>query len=185
MSGRGGIQGRDTVLYFNSKCVHRGVGGGGAASGRPDGRGAGPTLLPCLIRIPLLFHRILVTLSAPPPLWQLGHPGCPSVPHSCPLLLHPHRDDLVEALLTSCHIPIYANGSWATLYRGRYYVDGGVTDFVPSPPTPTVVKVCCFPVSEAFARVKPSVKVCEDLNLNWGEGEGTVPTLISNVKRCV
>ena len=56
---------------------------------------------------------------------------------------------------------------------------------MPSPPTPTVVKVCCFPVSEAFARVKPSVKVCEDLNLNWGEGEGTVPTLISNVKRCV
>ena len=63
------------------------------------------------------------------------------------------------ALLTSCHIPLYANGRLVTKYRGGYYVDGGVTDFLPSPPSVKVVKVCCFPVNRAFARLHPSLQV--------------------------
>lgn len=52
------------------------------------------------------------------------------------------KADLIEALAASCHIPMYANGAWTTQFRGVTYVDGGVTHFVPSPPSPTVVKVC-------------------------------------------
>lgn len=40
------------------------------------------------------------------------------------------RDDLVEALLTSCHIPWYFDGRWMTKFRGRWAVDGGATNFV-------------------------------------------------------
>eukprot|EP00197_Chlamydomonas_leiostraca_P004486 CAMPEP_0202860012 /NCGR_PEP_ID=MMETSP1391-20130828/1896_1 /ASSEMBLY_ACC=CAM_ASM_000867 /TAXON_ID=1034604 /ORGANISM="Chlamydomonas leiostraca, Strain SAG 11-49" /LENGTH=525 /DNA_ID=CAMNT_0049539131 /DNA_START=249 /DNA_END=1826 /DNA_ORIENTATION=+ len=68
------------------------------------------------------------------------------------------KDDLVSALITSCHIPFYANGEWMTRFRGRYYMDGGVASFIPSPPTPTTVKVCCFPVSDILNRVQPSVQ---------------------------
>lgn len=52
------------------------------------------------------------------------------------------KADLIEALAASCHIPMYANGAWTTQFRGATYVDGGVTHFVPSPPSQTVVKVC-------------------------------------------
>jgi len=68
------------------------------------------------------------------------------------------KDDLVEALLASCHIPVYASGSWVTKFRGRYYVDGGVANFVPAPPTPTAIKVCCFPVNQILNRVQPTVQ---------------------------
>lgn len=44
------------------------------------------------------------------------------------------RDDLINALLTSCHIPWYFDGRWMTKYRGRYCIDGGVTNFIPSVP---------------------------------------------------
>ncbi|PNW85631.1 hypothetical protein CHLRE_03g195500v5 [Chlamydomonas reinhardtii] len=67
------------------------------------------------------------------------------------------KDDFVNALLTSCHIPFYFNGSWMTEFRGRFYMDGGVAAFIPRPPTPHAVKVCCFPVNEVLATVQDRV----------------------------
>eukprot|EP00882_Tetradesmus_deserticola_P013544 GHRQ01014380.1.p1 GENE.GHRQ01014380.1~~GHRQ01014380.1.p1 ORF type:complete len:384 (+),score=86.76 GHRQ01014380.1:169-1152(+) len=44
------------------------------------------------------------------------------------------REDLISALLTSCHIPWYFDGRWMTKFRGHYCVDGGVMAFIPSVP---------------------------------------------------
>lgn len=44
------------------------------------------------------------------------------------------------ALCASSHIPIYANGEFSTAWRGRQYVDGGLTGFLPSPPGLHTVK---------------------------------------------
>lgn len=58
------------------------------------------------------------------------------------------REDLISALLASCHIPWYVDGRWVTKFRDRYYMDGGVLNFIPAPPkVENVVKVCCFPTS--------------------------------------
>lgn len=39
-------------------------------------------------------------------------------------------------------------------------MDGGVANFIPSPPgCQAVTKVCCFPVSDILNRVQPSVQV--------------------------
>jgi hypothetical protein len=35
------------------------------------------------------------------------------------------REDLIDALLTSCHIPWYFDGRWMTKYRGHFALDGG------------------------------------------------------------
>lgn len=51
------------------------------------------------------------------------------------------QEDLVSALVASCHIPVYANGSFFVRHRGRLYVDGGLTAFIPSPPGLHTVKV--------------------------------------------
>ncbi|KAF8064606.1 HEBP2 [Scenedesmus sp. PABB004] len=62
------------------------------------------------------------------------------------------RDDLIAALLTSCHIPWYFDGRWMTKFRGRYCVDGGVMAFIPSvPEADYTVKVMCFPSSHLSA----------------------------------
>ena len=56
------------------------------------------------------------------------------------------RDDLVSALMTSCHIPLYMDGRMTSTFRGSMHVDGGVTNFIPLPPddgTPGV-RVSCF-----------------------------------------
>eukprot|EP00879_Flechtneria_rotunda_P000290 GHRR01000380.1.p1 GENE.GHRR01000380.1~~GHRR01000380.1.p1 ORF type:complete len:616 (+),score=201.49 GHRR01000380.1:254-2101(+) len=58
------------------------------------------------------------------------------------------RDDLIQALLTSCHIPWYVDGRWMTKFRGHYCVDGGVMAFIPTVPgADYTVKVMCFPSS--------------------------------------
>jgi len=44
------------------------------------------------------------------------------------------REDLIEALMASAHIPLYLDGRWAARFRGRLVIDGGATSFVPSPP---------------------------------------------------
>lgn len=38
-------------------------------------------------------------------------------------------------------------------------MDGGVGAFMPRPPTPLAIKVCCFPVSDVLARVQPALQV--------------------------
>lgn len=56
------------------------------------------------------------------------------------------RDDLIEALMTSCHIPWYSDGKWMTKYRGHFALDGGATNFIPVVPgVEYTCKVMCFP----------------------------------------
>ncbi|GLI64202.1 hypothetical protein VaNZ11_007394 [Volvox africanus] len=57
------------------------------------------------------------------------------------------REDLIRALMASCHIPTYFNGELTTSYRGKVTVDGGVTALLPTPTTSHdfLLKVCCFP----------------------------------------
>ncbi|GAX72636.1 hypothetical protein CEUSTIGMA_g92.t1 [Chlamydomonas eustigma] len=62
------------------------------------------------------------------------------------------REDLIETLLVSCHIPWYFDGSWITGHRDRLALDGGFTNFLPVPPNcPGVVRVACFPSSQLRA----------------------------------
>jgi predicted acylesterase/phospholipase RssA len=73
-----------------------------------------------------------------------------------PLLLSEFHssEDLRDALLASCHIPWYMNNRFATRYRDRWCLDGGVTDFLPVPPDcDRPVRVCCFPAYSAAARL--------------------------------
>ncbi|KAF5830417.1 acyl transferase/acyl hydrolase/lysophospholipase [Dunaliella salina] len=64
------------------------------------------------------------------------------------------KDDLVECLVASCHVPVYANGDFMTSFRGRWYMDGGWTGFIPKPPgVHHTVKVCCFPFNSMIERV--------------------------------
>lgn len=56
------------------------------------------------------------------------------------------RDDLIEALMTSCHIPLWMDGRLTSSFRGSMHMDGGVTNFIPLPPedgTPGV-RITCF-----------------------------------------
>lgn len=55
------------------------------------------------------------------------------------------REDLIEALLTSCHIPWWFDNTLFTTFRGKLCYDGGLTNFIPLPPTQHGVRVCCFP----------------------------------------
>ncbi|KAJ9514702.1 hypothetical protein QJQ45_028417 [Haematococcus lacustris] len=62
----------------------------------------------------------------------------------------PSRAALIDALLTSCHLPRYSSPAWTLTYNGRPTVDGGFTAIVPSLPPSTgchTVKVCCLPAS--------------------------------------
>lgn len=59
------------------------------------------------------------------------------------------KADLIQCLLTSCHIPMYFAGSFSRTFRGRLCYDGGVTNFIPVPPPQApssyATRVCCFP----------------------------------------
>eukprot|EP00892_Ulva_mutabilis_P006036 jgi/Ulvmu1/3804/UM018_0014.1 len=56
------------------------------------------------------------------------------------------KEDLIDALLTSCHIPIYFNGNLTTTFRGGRAMDGGIFNFLPVPPAADyTARVCCFP----------------------------------------
>jgi hypothetical protein len=57
------------------------------------------------------------------------------------------RADLISALLTSCHIPLWMDGTLARTFRGEAHVDGGLTQFLPLPPAcgGAAIGVCAFP----------------------------------------
>ena len=64
------------------------------------------------------------------------------------------KEDLVEALMSSCHIPLYLDGRLSTKVKGKAFVDGGISAFVPSPSAASeVVKVCCFPTRALISRL--------------------------------
>jgi len=61
-------------------------------------------------------------------------------------------DDLVGALLASCHIPLYC-GWPARRYRGKWCVDGGWFDLAPVPPNvDNPVRVCGIPLLDAWRK---------------------------------
>ncbi|GAX82107.1 hypothetical protein CEUSTIGMA_g9535.t1 [Chlamydomonas eustigma] len=58
------------------------------------------------------------------------------------------REDLLDALVASCHLPFLSNGSLTTRFHGRSVMDGGFTDFIPVPTEPHhVVKITCLPLA--------------------------------------
>lgn len=64
------------------------------------------------------------------------------------------KQDLIDALLTSCHIPLYANGTLTRNFRGAAAMDGGIFNFLPVPPgADYATRVCCFP-SKNFTIVR-------------------------------
>ena len=64
-------------------------------------------------------------------------------------------DDLIGALLSSCHIPLYC-GWPARRYRGRWRVDGGWTRLAPTPPgCASPARVASFPLLETWNDAPP------------------------------
>ncbi|MEW5306537.1 MAG: hypothetical protein WDW36_008994 [Sanguina aurantia] len=57
------------------------------------------------------------------------------------------KQDVINTLLTSCHIPFFFNGNLVRAYRDAHYYDGGLTQFLPKPPAARVFNVCCFPAA--------------------------------------
>ena len=56
------------------------------------------------------------------------------------------KEDLIQALLTSSHVPLYMNTEVTSTYRDQVCVDGGLgANFIPRPPCTEPVTVCCFP----------------------------------------
>lgn len=43
------------------------------------------------------------------------------------------KAEVLQAVLTSCHIPWYFNGQFCTTFRGSLYYDGGLTNLIPVP----------------------------------------------------
>eukprot|EP00250_Pteridium_aquilinum_P003527 c13840_g1_i1 orf=47-1249(+) len=58
------------------------------------------------------------------------------------------KQDLIDALLTSCFIPGYVAPRPVTLYRNRICMDGGLTSFMPPTSAETTVRVCAFPAAQ-------------------------------------
>jgi hypothetical protein len=55
------------------------------------------------------------------------------------------RDHLIEALLTSCHVPFWLDGNAMTTFEEGLAMDGGLTAFIPVPPVKNPIRVACFP----------------------------------------
>ena len=93
------------------------------------------------------------------------------------------REDLIEALLSSCHIPFWMTGKPTTRFRGGRAVDGGLLNFLPLPPPPGgpergtqtggkeedlenyhSIGVCCFPSAATIgARLGPGRLIAPDV----------------------
>ena len=98
------------------------------------------------------------------------------------------REDLIEALLSSCHIPFWMTGRPTPRFRGGRAVDGGLLNFLPLPPPPAergarggkdsgenedgdddldcyhTVGVCCFPSASTIgARLGPGRLIAPDV----------------------
>ncbi len=61
------------------------------------------------------------------------------------------REDLIQALLTSSHVPLYMDTKVTSEFRGRTCVDGGIgVNFIPQPPCTQPVQICCFPIGDTY-----------------------------------
>ena len=64
------------------------------------------------------------------------------------------RDDLIDAIVASCFVPMYTSARWTHRFRGSLVLDGGFTCLVPSLPPPIhTVKICCL--SAAHVKTLP------------------------------
>lgn len=75
------------------------------------------------------------------------------------------KQDVIQTLLTSCHIPWYFDGQLVTQYRESLCFDGGITNFIPSTPSETCVKVCCFPREQM--RAFSDISIAPDAFSPW------------------
>jgi Patatin-like phospholipase len=83
------------------------------------------------------------------------------------------REDLIAALLTSCHIPWYFDGRLLTTFRRRPCFDGGITDFLPSVPNAAhTVRVCCLPAA-GLSRIG-RVSIAPDMFEDWPHSTQTM-----------
>mmetsp|Transcript_23859 Transcript_23859/g.65546 ORF Transcript_23859/g.65546 Transcript_23859/m.65546 type:complete len:315 (-) Transcript_23859:681-1625(-) len=77
------------------------------------------------------------------------------------------KDDLVGALLTSCHIPWYFNGKPTTVFREIPHFDGGFTNFLPTlPGVEESIGVCCFPAGQLGA-LGSKIQIAPDTFEPW------------------
>ncbi|WIA13841.1 hypothetical protein OEZ85_002415 [Tetradesmus obliquus] len=76
------------------------------------------------------------------------------------------REDLLGALLTSCHIPWYFDGSLFTSFRNTPCFDGGFTNFLPDVPgADATCRICCLP-SKQLARIG-NIAISPDAFAEW------------------
>ncbi|KAF5841827.1 hypothetical protein DUNSADRAFT_10890 [Dunaliella salina] len=68
---------------------------------------------------------------------------------TCVVSDYTSKEDLVQAIATSCHIPAYNDGSFVKEFRGQYFVDGGLIRHIPAlpldHPASYVAGVSCVP----------------------------------------
>eukprot|EP00963_Diacronema_lutheri_P008519 scaffold762_cov363-Pavlova_lutheri.AAC.6 len=73
------------------------------------------------------------------------------------------KEDLISALLTSSHVPLYMERSLVTRFRGNVCVDGGFTRFLPLPQGEDLklIRICCFPAAQ-LGRIASGAEISPD-----------------------
>ena len=84
------------------------------------------------------------------------------------------RDDLIRALMTSCHIPLWLDGRLTSEFRGKVHLDGGVTNFIPLPPGDEPgVRISCFGSKQLSAVY--DIGIAPDMFDDWPH---SLPTMV-------
>ncbi|KAK9909103.1 hypothetical protein WJX75_007198 [Coccomyxa subellipsoidea] len=78
------------------------------------------------------------------------------------------REDLIEALLTSCHIPWWFQGTLGRDFRGALHFDGGLTNFCPAVSAPGILtqRITCFPAARLRRAINIAISPPEQYDLN-------------------
>lgn len=81
------------------------------------------------------------------------------------------KDDLIQALMTSCHIPFWLDGRLTNDFRGHPHVDGGLTNFIPLPPQMHPderpgIRITCF-ASEQLRSFYSDLEIAPDILDTW------------------
>lgn len=91
-------------------------------------------------------------------------------PRPTPVLVSEYtsRDDLISALMTSCHVPLWFDSRPWTTFRGSASYDGGLTNFIPIPPADYGVRICCFPSKQLNSVYE--IQISPDSFTDWRHG---------------
>lgn len=80
------------------------------------------------------------------------------------------KNDLIQALMTSCHIPFWLDGRLTNDFRGYPHVDGGLTNFIPLPPQihpdEPGIRITCF-ASEQLRSFYSDLEIAPDTLDSW------------------